>query len=49
MIAPVILCTTPMIDRQITTPVVAKWTGELDPVTMSREFKRLPRVQTAAD
>jgi hypothetical protein len=29
--------------------VVAKWTGELDTVTMSRELKGFPRAQTAAE
>ena len=40
---------TNVIGNGVATLVVAKWTGELDTVTMSRELEGLPRAQTAAD
>jgi aerobic C4-dicarboxylate transport protein len=40
---------TNVIGNGVATLVVAKWTGELDTVTMSNELKGLPRAQTAAD
>ncbi len=40
---------TNVIGNGVATLVVAKWTGELDTVTMRNELKGLPRAQTAAD
>ena len=40
---------TNVIGNGVAALVVAKWTGELDTVTMSRELEGLPRAQTAAD
>jgi aerobic C4-dicarboxylate transport protein len=40
---------TNVIGNGVATLVVAKWTGELDTVTMSRELKGLPRARTAAE
>ncbi len=40
---------TNVIGNGVATLVVAKWTGELDTVTMSNELKGLPRAPTAAD
>jgi aerobic C4-dicarboxylate transport protein len=40
---------TNVIGNGVATLVVAKWTGELDTVTMSRELKGFPRAQTAAE
>jgi aerobic C4-dicarboxylate transport protein len=40
---------TNVIGNGVATLVVAKWTGELDTVTMSRELKGAPAAQTAAD
>ena len=40
---------TNVIGNGVATLVVAKWTGELDTVTMRNELKGLPRGQTAAD
>jgi aerobic C4-dicarboxylate transport protein len=40
---------TNVIGNGVATLVVAKWTGELDTVTMSRELKGAPAAQTAAE
>jgi aerobic C4-dicarboxylate transport protein len=40
---------TNVIGNGVATLVVAKWTGELDTVTMSRELEGLPRARKAAD
>ena len=40
---------TNVIGNGVATVVVAKWTGELDTVTMSRELKGLPAEQTAPE